>query len=76
VNQTIDDVLIGLSGRMEKLQQKYIMFGLKGNISGECTPTGSGATITSKNPDGSSMAKQGRKRKGRPDIYQIVLQNH
>ncbi|KAJ5449500.1 uncharacterized protein N7458_005949 [Penicillium daleae] len=69
LNQTIDDVLIGLSGRMEKLQQKYIMFGLQGNISGEYTPTGSGATITSKNPDGSPMAKQGRKRKGQNHFW-------
>jgi hypothetical protein len=76
VNQTIDDVLAGLSGRIETLQQKYLMFELQGSISGEFTRIGSEAPITSKNSDISPMAKQGKKRKGRPDPFQIVLQSH
>ena len=75
VNQTIDNVLAGLSGRVEKLQQKYLKFGLQGNSSDEFTRSGSEASITPKNSDGSPLAKQGKKRKGRLDPYQIVLKS-
>ncbi|KAI3240766.1 hypothetical protein DTO012A7_2465 [Penicillium roqueforti] len=64
LNQTIDNVLAGLSGRVEKLQQKYLKFGLQGNSSDEFTRSGSEASITPKNSDGSPLAKQGKKRKG------------
>jgi hypothetical protein len=76
VNQTIDNVLTELSGRMETLQQKYSKSGLQENILGESSRIGSEAPITSKNADGSPMAKQGMKRKGRLGPYPIALQNY
>jgi hypothetical protein len=45
VNQTIDNVLTGLSGRLETLQEKHLMFELQGNILGEFTRIGSEASI-------------------------------
>jgi hypothetical protein len=58
VNQTIENVLTGLSGRMKKLQEKYLAFGRQGNISGEFTQISSEESI--KNSDGSPMTRQGK----------------